>query len=155
MSADRWAAWQFVLGEWTGEGGGQPGEGAGGFTLYPELDGQILVRRNRVDYPATTATPAASHEDLMVVYAEADGSLRADYWDCEGHVIHYAVEVRPDEGMIRLVSEPNPAAPRFRFVYRKIDEQHVETAFEIAPPGQPEAFSTYVEGRARRREGKP
>ncbi len=152
MSTDRWAAWQFVLGDWSGEGGGQPGVGAGGYTFFPDLDGQILVRRNRVEYPATPTTPAAIHEDLLVVYVEADGSTRAVYWDCEGHVIHYAAEALPGEGIIRLVSEALPGAPRFRFEYRQVDEQTVATKFEIAPPGQPENFSTYVEGLARRRQ---
>jgi hypothetical protein len=35
---------QFLIGEWI-----MPGGGSGGFTLEPDLQGKILVRRNKAD----------------------------------------------------------------------------------------------------------
>ena len=52
-SGDRWAPLAFLVGEWTGEGGGGPGQGSGGFSFLPDQNGTILVRKNRADYPPT------------------------------------------------------------------------------------------------------
>jgi len=37
MSANPWEGWQFLTGEWSGEGGGEPGQGsAEAFSVYTE-----------------------------------------------------------------------------------------------------------------------
>ena len=54
-----------LVGEWVGEGTGKPGEGTGAFSFAPSLDGRILVRNNRADYPAAEKKPATTHMDLM------------------------------------------------------------------------------------------
>src|ERR1035437_2004808 len=48
-----WGPVQSLVGDWTGEGGGGPGQGSGTFSFKPDLQGKILVRRNRAEYPAT------------------------------------------------------------------------------------------------------
>src|SRR5689334_13849574 len=70
---DAWEPFEFLIGTWTGEGGGGPGEGTGGFSFQYELDGKVLVRKNRAEYPKTKDRPAASHEDLMIIYHESPG----------------------------------------------------------------------------------
>src|SRR5205823_11916691 len=52
-----WAAYRFLLGEWIGEGKGGPGQGKGAFSFTTELQGKVLVRRNRADYPAAGGRP--------------------------------------------------------------------------------------------------
>src|SRR5260370_1217123 len=104
---------QFVVGEWTGEGSGKPGQGSGSFSLAPDLEGKILIRHNRADYPAANGRPAISHRDLMVVYVEAN-EPRADYYDTEGHVIHYRLEAGSDSKKLALVSDAAANAPRYR-----------------------------------------
>ena len=37
MTPPNWDAWQFLLGEWVGEGGGAPGQGGGGMTFHFDL----------------------------------------------------------------------------------------------------------------------
>ncbi len=49
-----------------------------------------------------------------------------------------------------FTSEPVPAAPRFRLTYARVAEDVVDVTFEIAPPGSPDAFKTYVSGRSKR-----
>ena len=52
-----WGPAQFLVGNWTGEGGGQPGQGTGAFSFSPELQGKILVRKSFAEYPAANGSP--------------------------------------------------------------------------------------------------
>ena len=72
-NAPNWEAFRFLLGDWTGEGTGTPGEATGGFSFSFDLEGKILIRKSRADYPATKDKPAYSHTDLRVIYQEPDG----------------------------------------------------------------------------------
>lgn len=146
---DPWQPLQFLLGEWTAEGSGDPGKGSGSFSFRYDLDKKILIRLNRSDYPATKDRPAFSHGDLMVIYPDPNRSgLRAIYFDNEGHVIEYKVNV-PAEGTVEMVSDASPGSPRFRLTYTKSADKGLSVKFEVAPPDQPDAFKTYLEGRAR------
>jgi hypothetical protein len=146
-----WDSFRFLFGEWIGEGTGSPGEGTGRFSFTFDLQDKILVRKNRADYPATKDKPAYSHTDLMIIYREADDSLKAIYFDNEGHVIHYSVSFSKDQNMLTFLSDPSPSSPRFRFIYSKSSADKLKLEFDIAPPGKPEAFSKYIEGSAHRK----
>lgn len=146
-----WDSFRFLLGEWVGEGTGAPGEGSGSFSFTFDLQGKTLVRKNSADYPAIKDKQAYSHTDLMVIYREADDSLKAIYFDNEGHVIHYAVNFSKDQNTLTFLSDPSPTSPRFRFIYSKAAPDKLKLEFDIAPPGKPEAFSKYVEGSAHRK----
>jgi hypothetical protein len=148
-AGDRWAPLAFLIGEWTGEGGGGPGQGTGGFSFLPDQDGKILVRKNRADYPASKDRPAFSHTDLMIVYVEpGEAKLRAIYFDMEDHVIHYTVEPSIDGYSVQFVSD------NFRLTYRKMGPDILALKFEIAPPGKPGAFTTYIDATARRNQNQ-
>ncbi|MDD5564438.1 MAG: hypothetical protein PHQ91_12070 [Thermoanaerobaculaceae bacterium] len=141
----------FLVGDWRGEGSGQPGSGSGVTSFAPDLGGRVLVRRSRSEYPAAAGTPAAVHDDLMVIYAApGGGGLEAVYFDNEGHVIEYAAERSPDGRGVVFVSKAEPATPTFRLTYTRVHEGVVDVVFEIAPPGAAGAFKPYVSGRIRR-----
>jgi hypothetical protein len=90
------------------------------------------------------------HDDLMVIYRDTpEAALRAIYFDSEGHTIRYEVQAPPDGGVV-FVSGPEPSAPRYRLTYTRVDWDHLKIKFEIAPPGKPEQFATYIEAGARR-----
>ncbi len=151
LAADTtWAAWRLVLGDWVAEdGGGAPGAASGGGESYrPALNGRILERRYWSAYPATAARPAFRDEGLMVVYP-VGGGYQAIAFDNEGHVIRYSATAA--DSAVVLVSDAAPGEPRFRLSYRPRPGGRLAIRFEIAPPGQPGAFRTYVEGSARRR----
>ncbi len=148
MITPNWDAWKFLLGEWVGEGGGQPGQGGGEMTFEFDLQQQVLLRRNHMDFIATPEHPAFAHDDLTIIYPDSAGNMRAIYFDNEGHTIPYAVT--STENAIVLVSDPEPSAPRFRTTYLKGENGTVITRFEIAPPGNPEGFAVYVKGTAKR-----
>jgi hypothetical protein len=142
---DRWSPLSFLVGEWTGEGGGGPGQGSGGFSFLPDQNGTILIRKNRADYPAAKDRPAFSHTDLMIVYREpGETKLRAIYFDVEDHVIHYTVEPSADGNSVQFVSD------NYRLTYRKTSPDRLAIKFEIAPPGKPGAFTTYIDATAHR-----
>ncbi len=145
-SADPFAAVRFLVGEWTGEGDGKPGQSSGEASFRFELQGQVLVRRSHADYPAANGRPASHHEDLTTLFAEG-GQLKALYLDNENHVIRYLVSEVP--GGAVFTSEPGPG-PRFRLTYLRKSEALVTIRFEIAPTGIPEAFSTYMEAITRK-----
>jgi hypothetical protein len=147
-----WALFESLLGDWVGEGGGQPGQGTGEFSFHPDLQNRILVRRSYAAYPPTKDRPAFRHDDLMVVYRESDSApLRALYFDSEGHVIHYSVTASSNQKTIEFVSEVLPSSPRYRLTYVMTGSDTLTLKFEIAPPGKPDSFSTYVEAKVRRK----
>jgi len=146
-----WNGWEFLLGDWIGEGGGNPGQGTGGFTFTQDLQKQILVRKNHAEFPATADRSAFSHDDLMIVYQDPPKPARAVYFDNEGHVIHYTAEFSKDRNTLTFISDPIPSSPRFRMIYSKTSDKTLSIKFEIAPPGSPETFSTYLQSTAHRK----
>jgi hypothetical protein len=140
----------FLLGDWQAEGGGKPGEASGGFTFASGLQGRVIVRTNHAEYPATADKPSSRQEDLMVLYPTESGEIRADYYDSEGHVIHY-VGSTPSGSELTLVSEVSSGAPRFRLGYKLRADGVLDGRFEIAPPGKPESFGPYLAWTSRRR----
>ena len=151
-STKEWASFEYLIGDWVGEGGGQSGQGTGGFTFLPDLQNHILVRKNHAAYPATKDRPAFTHDDLMVVYRDSENAPpRAVYFDSEGHVIHYSVTASADHKTIEFVSEALPSSPRYRLTYFVTGGGALTLKFEIAPPGKPDSFSTYIEAKAKRK----
>jgi len=147
-----WAPLEYLLGDWVGEGGGQPGQGTGEFSFHPDLQNRVLVRKNYAAYPPTKDRPGFRHDDLMVIYREPDSALpRALYFDSEGHVIHYSVTASSDQKTIEFVSDALPSSPRYRLTYVKTGSDTLTLRFEIAPPGKPDSFSTYIEAKAKRK----
>jgi hypothetical protein len=149
---DSWADWKFLVGEWNAvESSGVPGQASkGGFTLAADLGGEILVRKNHAEYPATAGRPAFSHDDLMIIYHEG-GATKAFYDDNEGHTIHYDVTVSPDKKEIVFLSEKGIPGPQYRLTYDDLQAGAVKVQFEIAPPDKPGQFTKYVEATVHRK----
>lgn len=148
--ATNWAAWEYLVGEWEGGNEGDPSQGYGRFSFSFDLDENILVRKSQTVIPATKEREGYTHDDLLIVYSEANGTKRAIYFDNEAHTIHYEVNVSPDKRKIILESDPVPSLPQFRFTYVKTGEDSLEARFEMTPPGGPGEFFTYLEGTSRR-----
>jgi hypothetical protein len=89
----------------------------------------------------------------MIVYQDPDAkALRATYWDSEGHTIQYSVVMSEDKRTLTFISEPSQSMPRYKFVfYRQQQADALTFEFDIAPPGKPDAFSKYVDGKAVRK----
>jgi hypothetical protein len=153
-ASDPWARWRFLLGEWTSVGLGDPNAGSGGSKFALELDGKILVRHNRADYPAQPDRPAVAHRDLLIVYpGTCDSLFRASYFDNEGHVIQYRVLVPAVGGRAIFDSEGPEPGPRFRLTYETQADGGVAVVFFTGSPGS--ELKRYVSGTLRRTGAKP
>ena len=134
-----WSSLAFLIGKWQGTSG--PTKGS--FSLQPDLQNHILIRRNRNDLPGH------HHEDLMVIYHRPDKSLRAIYFDNENHVIHYNIITSDSPRQAVFLSDPIPGASRFRLTYTLNPDQSLHIEFAIQPPGASD-FKLYTGGTVRR-----
>jgi hypothetical protein len=142
-----WVKWQWIVGEWVGEGSGTPGDATGGFSVQPDLDGKVLIRKNHASFPAANGRPALKHDDLMVMYHDGTGGPdRAIYFDNEGHVINYAIAF--SDMSIVLTSDAIKDTPVFRLTYVALGQDSVDVTFAMSQDGK--TFRTYTRGKCRR-----
>lgn len=142
-----WVKWRWIIGDWVGEGSGQPGQGGGTFSFKPDLDKNVLVRKSHSEYPATESKPLIIHNDLMIVYSDYSGALsKAIYFDNEGHTINYSVTF--SDSSIVFKSDKIPNIPVFRLTYTLLEKETVNTKFEMSHDG--EKFFTYIEGKSKK-----
>jgi len=140
-----WDKWNWLIGEWIGEGTGTPGRGGGFFAFSLDLDKKILVRKSHSEYPAAENKSRVIHDDLMIVYPDYSGNpSSAIYFDNEGHTINYSIAYT--NRSIVLTSGKIPNIPVFRLTYTMLDYETVNTKFEMSKDG--ENFTTYVEGKS-------
>jgi hypothetical protein len=143
-----WDKWDWLTGEWIGEGSGIPGQGGGSFSFTFDLDKKILVRKSHSEYPATTSKSATIHDDLMIIYPDNTGTPgKAIYFDNEKHVIQYSIT--NSDKSIRFISDEKAVAPVFRLTYTYVDDFTVNTKFEMSQDGV--TFLTYVEGKSKKK----
>jgi hypothetical protein len=146
--SDAWKPFHFLIGDWIGSGSGKPGEGTGEFSLAFDLDKKILIRRNRNNLaPKTGEKAGVVHEDLMVIYPQSGGGpFRAEYFDSEGHVIHYGVSFAEHKAIFESDAAPGP---KYKLTYELKPEGVLTIDFAVARPGA--GFQTYVSGTAKRK----
>jgi len=144
---DPWSAFNFLIGNWTGVGSGQPGEAINGSTTFAfDLDKKIIVRKNRAEYAAQPGKQSGTvHEDLMIIYRESgNANCQAMSFDNEGHTIKYQVTFPAGQSIIQFESGPGEKAPRFRLLYSLKADGTLINEFLIAPPmGE---FKSYTKG---------
>jgi hypothetical protein len=144
---DIWSKWEWLSGEWIGEGSGQPGQGGGTFSFSFDLDKNILVRKSHSEYPASENKPKVIHDDLMIIYPDIQGNpTKAIYFDNEGHTINYTIGY--SDKSIVLTSDKIPGVPVFRLTYTLLENETVNTKFEMSQDG--EKFMVYIEGKSKK-----
>jgi len=142
-----WDQWNWLLGQWKGEGNGQLGQGGGTFSFSFDLDQKLIVRKSHSEYPATANKPKIVHDDLMIVYLDRTGNpSKAIYFDNEGHTINYLISYA--DKTITMISDKIPNMPVFRLTYTLLDNNTINTKFEMSQDG--EKFMTYIEGKSKK-----
>ncbi len=138
--ASAWDRLQMLVGTWESSGDTQLGQGEGSASFTRELNGQVIVRRSFADYKAGPQA-GTRHDDLLVIYRDAaDRPPKAIYFDSEGHVIRYAVDVSNDNAIV-FESDRDAEGPRYRLSYTRNGASLAGT-FEIASPGA--EYKTYL-----------
>ena len=145
QTTDQFGALAFLMGDWEAIDA-PPGE-RGSFSFTLGVQNHVMVRTNSAIYDATPQHPASRHDDLMVIYREGD-SIKADYFDNEGHVIRYTVHAM-DPHRVVFVSDPNPREPRFRLTYAGASDGTLTGSFETAAPGT-DTFTPYLSWKAQK-----
>ena len=116
----------FLEGTWAADVG--PGAvPVGSYAFVRDLDGHVLERRSTSDVTCTLPGSAVcAHRDLLYVYQDSAGApLKAIYFDAEGHVIQYDVEIQHEGGAYGrrdyaiFLSEVSALGPRFRLTYER------------------------------------
>ena len=82
MAADPWHDFRFLMGAWETDSG-VANSGAGTFSLIPDIQNHVLVRRNHAEYPAVAGRPASVHDDLMIIYVDPVSGYKAHYYDSD------------------------------------------------------------------------
>ena len=136
----RFQSIQFLFGKWKGKGGGASvGQGQGSYSYTPDLNKNIVIRRNFAEYPT-----GPRHDDLMIIYVEE--SLRAIYFDSEGHVIRYNLTF-PAANSVTFESDGTQPGPKYRLSYWLVGAS-LNGKFEVAPPGA--EYKTYMSWASKR-----
>jgi hypothetical protein len=131
----------FLLGQWRALN--KPGEPTGEFSFVSQLQSKIIIRTNHADYAATSERPAFRHEDLMVIFCDENQNMLAEYYDSEGHVIHYSGQVIGENEVV-FTSIPAASSPGFRLSYRLDDDGILIGSFEVASTAEPNVFTPYL-----------
>jgi len=151
------AALNFLVGEWKDEHRtGEPGTASdGGETWAVDLGDSVLIRSGWCEFPASEKRGAYRHEDLLIVYAEAEGEMHGIFWDNEGHVIHYRdANLLPEGTGIVLVSDRALPGPRQQLLYVFEPPDHLTATFSLLLPGSAD-FAPYLKWNARRTKAGP
>jgi hypothetical protein len=147
QKAPDWDKWTWLIGNWIGEGGGQPGQGSGTFSFSFDLDKNILVRKSHSEYPSTSTNTKITHDDLIIIYLNSNSEpIKAVYFDNERHIIFYSVTFL--DNSIILTSDKSDNTTIFRLVYSQLDKETVNIRFEMSQDGL--KFVTYVEGKSKK-----
>ena len=133
-AADPWDAVRFLTGSWRGDGKAESATGSGTTVFTWEVSNQVLVRRDRTEYAATSQHPAYTYEALMVIYEDAaSNGIEASYFDSGNHVLHYKLALHPQPGFVQFLSDS--PGPVFRLSYKLTNPRDLQVTFEMQPPG--------------------
>lgn len=137
----------FLLGTW--DAVPDAAGATGNCTFEMSVQDRVMVRTNHAVTPPATGRPASVHDDLMVIYAEG-AALKADYYDNEAHQIRYVVSASGPNRAVFL-AEATATAPGYRLTYWLDAPGIVKGQFELAQPGKPGVFTTYLSWSMKKR----
>jgi len=150
-----WAPIHYFVGQWSGDGGGEPGIGKYERSYQPTLNGNFIEIHNKSTYPPTDKNPKGEvHEDIgYVFYDKARKTFLLRQLHIEGFANDYILEsLSPDKKSLVFTSEAIVNIPkgwRARETYHIIGPNEFEETFELSPPDKP--FSVYTKVKFKRK----
>jgi hypothetical protein len=148
--ADPWAGLRFLLGSWEAKatGGMAQAQASAAYAFRLELRDHVLARHSSGGACIGLEDFDCQHVDLLYVYPAGNGqTLEANYFDNEGHVIHYDVST-PKPGTVVFLSDASQPGLQFRLSYELV-EGVMTGKFQIQMPGQTE-FASYLAWSGKR-----
>ena len=137
-----WLTLKPFVGEWKGEGGGQPGKGKYERSYQFILNKRFIEIKNKSTYEPTTQHPSGEvHEDIgYFSYDNVRKTLMLRQFHVESFVIQYRVDsISSDKKTIVFISESIeniPSGYRAKETYRLVGDNEIEDTFEIAEPNK-------------------
>jgi hypothetical protein len=146
---EQWNALRFLEGTWEAatQGGAAKATVIGTYSFRKELSGHILARHSSASGCKGPADFDCDHGDLLYIFPEGQGPLKAIYFDNEGHVIHYNVTA-PTPTSAVFISDGSTPGPRFRLVY-ELKERVMSGKFQMQMPGKTD-WTSYLEWSGRK-----
>ena len=144
-SNGQWNALRFLEGTWDAktQGAAAGVKAIGTYSFREELGGHILARHSSATGCKGPADFDCQHSDLLYIYQDMAGqTLKAIYFDNEGHVIHYIVST-PTPTSAVFISDASVPGPQFRLVY-ELKGTVMSGRFQMHMPGKAE-WTSYLE----------
>lgn len=142
VKVDPWIPFKSFIGEWTGQGGGEPGKGNYERSYQFIMNGRFIEVHNKSTYPPSASNAKGEvHEDLgYISYDRSLKKFRLRQFHIEGFVNQYLLDsISPDQKTIVFVTESIeniPAGWKAKETYRVLSENELEETFELAEPGK-------------------
>lgn len=135
QNSTQWDHLKFFIGKWIG----QTTEGD---TAIPrnslftsELDDNIIVRKNYLDFGDKPGGEQLMHEDLMIIFRYPDGGINATYFDNENRIINFVVSISESGEEVIFQSIPIKGMPFYKITYIKINKDEIYVNFESSTSG--------------------
>ena len=149
-----WMILQPFIGNWMGEGSGEPGNGSYERSYQFILNKRFIEIRNKSTYPPTDKfSKGEVHEDIG--YYSYDGGRKVfvlRQFHAEGFVNQYKLDsISADKKTLVFVSEAIENIPpgyRAKETYCLLNDNEIEETFEIAEPGK--GFEIYTRVKLKR-----
>ena len=144
--ADRWAAFEFFSGEWTGAESATFGAGRGERTYELVLQDAYLLSRNRSVFPPQEGLPDGDvHDDWSVFSFDTDRDTYVlRQFNSEGFVNTFVLDPSssvPEHLVFVLEESENAAGTRATLTLTRIDADTFDEAFDLTLPGRTESIT--------------
>lgn len=133
-----WLPLKPFIGQWVGEGGGEPGKGIYERSYQFILNKNFIEIKNKSTYQPTDKHPKGEvHEDIgYFSYDKSTRKFKLRQFHIESFAIEFVLDsISADKKTIVFVSvaiENIPKGYRARETYRLISENEIEETFELA-----------------------
>lgn len=137
-----WLPFKPFVGNWKGEGGGEPGKGKYERSYHFILNKRFIEIRNKSTYGPTTQNPNGEvHEDIgYFSYDNGRKNFMLRQFHIEGFVNQFKLDsISPDRKTIVFITESIeniPAGYKAKETYRLLNDDEIEETFEVAEPGK-------------------
>jgi len=148
-ASDPWQSLRFLMGTWDAKttSGTAAAQSNGIYSFGLELKDHILARHSSSGACKAPADFNCDHSDLLYLFLDHQ-SIKAIYFDNEGHVIHYSVST-PTPASVVFLSDSSLPGPQFRLAYER-SQSILSGKFQMKMPGQSE-FTSYLEWSGNRK----